>query len=93
MIPPRYPHPDSTVLHPPSGTATIIGGVAFILATLALLVALSYPVYAAAFVGATGIAAALARLSGPAVGRRLHGRMTELSVPGLGIVQIRITAR
>ncbi|WP_265109329.1 hypothetical protein [Halosolutus halophilus] len=93
MISRPHPQHDSPARQPPTGVEPITGGIAFVLAALALLVIASYPVYAAAFGGALAVAVALVRVGGPALGRRLHGRMTELDVPGLGTVQIRVTAR
>lgn len=76
-----------------SATASIGGSLLFVLAMMGLFVAISYPVYAVAVVGTVAAAAALFRLGAPRLARRLHGRMTELAVPGIGTVQIRVDGR
>ncbi|WP_049924381.1 hypothetical protein [Halopiger djelfimassiliensis] len=87
------PNPDGIARDQPTGTDSIAGGLALVLGMLGLLVAASYPVYAAAFVAALAATAVLVRTGLPALGRRLRGRVTELDVPGFGTVQIRVTAR
>ncbi len=74
-------------------TASIRGSLLFALVVMGLFVAISYPVYAVAVVGTVAAAAALFRLGAPRLARRLHGRMTELAVPGIGTVQIRVNGR
>jgi ABC-type enterobactin transport system permease subunit len=84
---------DGSARKSPTIVGSIGGGIGFVLVTMSLLVAVSYPVYAAAFVGVLVAAVAVARISTPALARELHGRVTELDVPGIGTVQIRVSAR
>lgn len=91
----RYPHlgRDASARKPPTAIDSIVGGFAFVLAAMGLLVALSYPVAAAALVAGLALGAAVLRVGVPALARELHGRVTELEVPGIGTVQIRVSAR
>ncbi|ELZ02879.1 hypothetical protein C482_04431 [Natrialba chahannaoensis JCM 10990] len=91
----QYPHlrPRSTDPKPPSVTSSLIGGIAFLLGTLSLLVAVSYPVYAATVAITIGLAVVVLRRALPVLGRRLRGYMTELDVPGFGTVEIRVNSQ
>ncbi|MFC4540666.1 hypothetical protein ACFO5R_01840 [Halosolutus amylolyticus] len=93
MTPIRYPHHDRPAYRTRAGSGPIIGGFIVVVLTLALLVAISYPVHALAVVSAFAAAVVLVRTGGPALGRRLDGRMTEFAVPGVGTVRIRLTGR
>jgi hypothetical protein len=84
---------DGAARRPPIGAGSSGGGLVFVLGLLALLVAVSYPLYAAAFVGILAAAVAVARIGTPALARELHGRVTELDIPGIGTVQIRVSTR
>lgn len=84
---------DSTGRKPPSEKGAVTSGFVLVATLLGLLVAVSYPVYTAAALVALVAAAVLLRTGGPTLGRRLHGRMTELDVPGVGTVQIRVHGR
>ncbi|MFU8867981.1 hypothetical protein [Natronococcus sp.] len=91
----RYFHPQSaeSTRNRSANPGSIGGGLAFVLAAMGLLVAISYPLAVAAVVVAVAAAALVFRLGAPALARELHGRMTELEVPGIGTVQIRVDAR
>jgi hypothetical protein len=84
---------DASARKPPTVTSSISIGALFLLGTLALLVAVSYPLYAIATVSALVAGAAILRIGVPALARELHGRVTELEVPGIGTVQIRVSGR
>ncbi|AGB39649.1 hypothetical protein [Natronococcus occultus] len=89
---PDLQRPESTrKRHADSGS--IGGALAFVLAAMGLLVALSYPLVVAAVVGTVAAAALVFRLGAPALARELHGRMTELEVPGVGTVRISVDVR
>lgn len=77
----------------PRRSRSIRGDLVFVLAILGALAAISYPVYAVALVGCVAVAATLFRFGTPRLARELHGRMTELDVPGIGTVQIRVNGR
>ncbi|ELY90538.1 hypothetical protein C483_10776 [Natrialba hulunbeirensis JCM 10989] len=91
----QYPHlrPRSTDPKPPSVTSSLIGGIVFLIGTFALLVAASYPVYAATITITVALAVVVLRRALPALGRRLRGYMTELDVPGFGTVEIRVNSQ
>ena len=91
----RYPHlqRSESTRKRLAEPGSIGGGLAFVLAAMGLLVALSYPLLVGALVGAIAAAALVLRLGTPALARELHGRMTELEVPGIGTVRIRVDAR
>ncbi|TYL39582.1 hypothetical protein CV102_04630 [Natronococcus pandeyae] len=84
---------DASARKPPTATDPIGGGILFVLAAIGLLLATSYPLYAAAIVGTLVAGAAILRIGVPALARELHGRVTELKVPGIGTVQIRVSGR
>lgn len=90
----RHPHPPDGIGHEsPASNGSIAGGVAVLVLLIAGLVAASYPTAALTVAAAlAGVVLAL-RTGVPAIGRRLHGRVTELEVPGLGTVRIQVTAR
>lgn len=77
---------------PPVYNQSVGGGFVLVAVLFGLLVAASHPVYAVVAVAAIAVAVTLVR-GATAYGRRLHGRMTELDVPGVGTVQIRVTSR
>lgn len=85
-------HPEGTD-RKPSDDPSVAGGIALLAVLAGVLVAASYPVATAVVVGTLAAAVLLARSGIPALGRRLHGRVTELEVPGFGTVRIRVTAR
>ncbi|MDG5818056.1 hypothetical protein [Natronococcus sp. A-GB7] len=91
----RYFHPQSaeSTRKRSADSSSIGGGLLFVLAAMGLLVAISYPLTVAAAVGAVAVAALVFRLGAPALARELHGRMTELEVPGIGTVRIRVDGR
>lgn len=91
----RHPHfgRDASAQKSPTAIDSIVGGFVFVLAAMGLLVALSYPVAATALVASLALGAAILRVGVPALARELHGRVTELEVPGIGTVQIRVSAR
>ncbi|MXV61520.1 hypothetical protein GS429_05460 [Natronorubrum sp. JWXQ-INN-674] len=90
----RYSAPSSDGIAPKPYVynQSVGGGLVLIAILFGLLVAVSHPVYTMMAVGAVAVAVSLFRVTA-AVGRRLHGRMTELDVPGVGTVQIRVTGR
>ena len=90
----RYsPSPsDGIAPKPPVYNQSIGGGLVLVAILFGLLVAASHPVATAVAVGAIAVAVTLLRTAA-ACGRRLHGRMTDLDVPGVGTVQIRVTGR
>ncbi|APW97228.1 hypothetical protein CHINAEXTREME_05330 [Halobiforma lacisalsi AJ5] len=87
---PRTPR-TSIVSEPPSASATIGGGFAFVALVIALLWAVSYPVLAASIVLVGAAAVGVVRTGGRALARRLHGRITELSIPGVATVRISVS--
>lgn len=87
------PHSERTDRKPPGNDRPIASGVALLAMLVGALVVASYPVAAVTIVGSLVVAVLLVRAGGPALGRRLHGRVTELEVPGLGTVRISVTAR
>ena len=82
---------DGIATESPPGTGTLGGGVAFVALALALLWAISNPLVAASVTAAVVVAVTLALASGRALARRLRGRITELSIPGVATVRISVT--
>ena len=85
--------PGSTDRKPPLEPNAPAAGVAVVAMLFGALVTISHPVATAALATALLVAAVTVRAGGPALGRRLRGRATELDVPCVGTVQIRVHGR
>lgn len=85
----QFPQDGITNESPPPKT-TLGGGIAFVIIALALLWAVSNPVVAASVTGAVAVVAGVALAGGRALARRLHGRITELTIPGIATVRISV---
>ncbi|SDR32079.1 hypothetical protein [Natronobacterium texcoconense] len=76
---------------PPSATATLGSGFAFVAIIVALLWAVSYPTLAVTVLAVVGASALALRTGGRALARRFHGRITELSIPGVATIRISVS--
>ncbi|ADD05448.1 uncharacterized protein Nmag_1875 [Natrialba magadii ATCC 43099] len=88
-----HTHPRGTEPQPPNVASSLVGSVTLLFGMFALLVAASYPVYAATAAITVTLAVVVLRRALPALGRRLRGYMTELDVPGFGTVEIRVNSQ
>lgn len=93
MIPEAHsPNPPSD-LGPTNSPATAAPTLIFMIGLIGLLWAASNPILAVAIVMAVGLATIVCRRVLAYLARLMHGHITKLDVPGLGIVELRVTPR